>query len=166
MSATHWSIRGCATMAPDTAALALPADELQDEAPVRRHHPAWMAVRRLLHHRLFVTGLVLFAIIAVVAALAPWIAPVDPNRLAMRQKFLPPSAEHLFGTDNLGRSLWSRVVWGARLSMFIGSVVVVINAVFGTLIGSAAGYFRALDNVLMRINDALMAFPAVLLAIG
>ena len=84
----------------------------------------------------------------------------------MRQKFLPPSAEHLFGTDNLGRSLWSRVVWGAQLSMFIGSAVVAINAVFGTLIGAAAGYFRALDNVLMRINDALMAFPAVLLAIG
>jgi peptide/nickel transport system permease protein len=84
----------------------------------------------------------------------------------MRQKFLPPSAEHLFGTDNLGRSLWSRVVWGAQLSMIIGSAVVAINAVFGTLIGAAAGYFRALDNVLMRINDALMAFPAVLLAIG
>ena len=84
----------------------------------------------------------------------------------MRQKFLPPSAEHLFGTDNFGRSLWSRVVWGAQLSMVIGSAVVAINAVFGTLIGAAAGYFRALDNVLMRINDALMAFPAVLLAIG
>ena len=82
-------------------------------------------MQRLLHHRLFVTGLALFAVIAVVAVLAPWIAPVDPNRLAMRQKFLPPSAEHLFGTDNLGRSLWSRVVWGAQLSMFIGSAVVV-----------------------------------------
>ena len=98
--------------------------------------------------------------------LAPWIAPVDPNKLAMRYKFLPPSPEHLFGTDNFGRSLWSRVIWGARLSMIIGASVVAINAVFGTLIGAAAGYFRALDNVLMRINDALMAFPAVLLAIG
>src|SRR3984893_4331730 len=166
MSATRCWIHGCATMAPDTAAIALQATDLDDEVRVRRHHLAWATMQRLLHHRLFVTGLALFAIIAVVAALAPWIAPVDPNRLAMRQKFLPPSAEHLFGTDNLGRSLWSRVVWGAQLSMFIGSAVVVINAVFGTLIGAAAGYFRALDNVLMRINDALMASPAVLLAIG
>jgi peptide/nickel transport system permease protein len=98
--------------------------------------------------------------------LAPWIAPVDPNKLAMRYRFLPPSWDHLFGTDNFGRSLWSRVVWGAQLSMIIGASVVVINAVFGTLIGAVAGYFRPLDNVLMRLNDALMAFPAVLLAIG
>ena len=152
-------------MAPDTT-IALPAADLEDAVPVRHHHPAWATVRRLLHHRLFVTGLLLFMIIAVVAALAPWIAPVDPNKLAMRYKFLPPSWEHLFGTDNFGRSLWSRVVWGAQLSMIIGFSVVMINAVFGTLIGAAAGYFRPLDNVLMRINDALMAFPAVLLAIG
>jgi peptide/nickel transport system permease protein len=72
----------------------------------------------------------------------------------------------VFGTDSFGRSLWSRVVWGAQLSMLIGASVVVLNAVFGTLIGAAAGYFRRLDNVLMRVNDALMAFPAILLAIA
>ena len=153
-------------MAPDTAAIALPAAELDDEVPVRHHHPAWATARRLLHHRLFMTGLVVFVLFAGVALFAPWIAPVDPNKLAMRYRFLPPSAEHLFGTDNFGRSLWSRVVWGAQLSMIIGSSVVAINAVFGTLIGAIAGYFRSLDNVVMRINDALMAFPAVLLAIG
>src|SRR5215472_3967526 len=124
MSAMRCWIRGCATMAPDTAALVLPVEALEDEAPVRRHHPAWAAVQRLLHHRLFVTGLLLFAIIAIVAVLAPWIAPVDPNKLAMRQKFLPPSFEHLFGTDNFGRSLWSRVIWGAQLSLIIGMSVV------------------------------------------
>ena len=83
----------------------------------------------------------LFGIVALAAILAPWIAPVDPNRLAMRFKFLPPSPDHLFGTDNFGRSLWSRVLWGARLSMVIGSAVVAINAVFGTLIGAAARLF-------------------------
>jgi peptide/nickel transport system permease protein len=94
------------------------------------------------------------------------LAPVDPTRLAMRQKFLPPGAEHWFGTDNFGRSLWSRVIWGARLSVLMGTAVVVLNAVFGTLIGALAGYFRRLDNAVMRVNDALMAFPAILLAIG
>jgi peptide/nickel transport system permease protein len=151
-------------MAPDAAVATTPAD-LTEEIQ-RRHHPAWTTLRRLLHHRLFVTGLVLFGVIVLAAILAPWIAPVDPNRLAMRYRFLPPSPQHLFGTDNFGRSLWSRVIWGARLSMLIGTAVVAINAVFGTLIGAAAGYFRALDNVVMRVNDALMAFPAVLLAIG
>lgn len=111
-------------------------------------------------------GCVLFGIILVVAILAPIIAPVDPNKLAMRYKFQPPSAEFIFGTDNFGRSLWSRVVWGAQLSMIIGMSVVAINAVAGTAVGAIAGYFQGLDNGLMRVNDALMAFPAVLLAIG
>jgi peptide/nickel transport system permease protein len=132
----------------------------------RRQNPTWTAIKRLLHHRLFMLGLLLFALIALAAILAPWIAPIDPNKLSMRAKFHPPSADYLFGTDNFGRSLWSRVIWGARLSMLIGSSVVLINAVFGTLIGAAAGYFRWLDNGLMRVNDALMAFPAVLLAIA
>ncbi len=101
-----------------------------------------------------------------VALLAPWLTDADPNRLRMRDKFLPPSWDHLFGTDNFGRSLYSRVVWGARLSVEIGAAVVVANAVFGTLIGAVAGYFRRVDNILMRVNDALMAFPAILLAIG
>jgi len=132
----------------------------------RRASPGWATVRRLLHHHLFVLGCLLFGIVLLAAVLAPWIAPVNPNKLAMRFKFQPPSREFLFGTDNFGRSLWSRVIWGAQLSMLIGASVVAINAVLGTAIGAAAGYFRRLDNGLMRINDALMAFPAVLLAIA
>jgi len=131
-----------------------------------RQSPLKQTLRRLLHHRLFLLGLALVSIVAIAALLAPWIAPVDPNKLAMRFKFHPPDGDFIFGTDNFGRSLWSRVIWGARLSMFIGSAVVLINAVCGTAIGAAAGYFRRLDNILMRFNDALMAFPAVLLAIG
>ena len=118
-------------MPPDVAIADAARDFAEDNAR-RHHHPAWATLRRLLHHRLFVTGLVLFGIVALAAILAPWIAPVDPDRLAMRFRFLPPSPEHLFGTDNFGRSLWSRVIWGARLSMVIGSAVVAINAVFGT----------------------------------
>ncbi|HEX3996382.1 MAG TPA: ABC transporter permease [Acetobacteraceae bacterium] len=131
-----------------------------------RASPVGATMRRLLHHRLFVLGCVLFGIVLLVAILAPIIAPLDPNKLSMRNKFLPPGRDYIFGTDNFGRSLWSRVVWGAQLSMLIGGAVVAINAILGTIIGAAAGYFRRLDNGLMRINDALMAFPAVLLAIG
>jgi len=133
---------------------------------LKREHPARATIKRLLRHRLFMTGLFLFLIIASIAILAPWITDVDPNRLSMRNKFKPPGEGWVFGTASFGRSLWSRVVWGAQLSMMIGASVVALNAVFGILIGAAAGYFRRIDNLLMRINDALMAFPAILLAIA
>ncbi|MBV9784360.1 MAG: ABC transporter permease [Acidisphaera sp.] len=128
--------------------------------------PGTQLLGRLLRHRQFVTGAALFSIVLLAAILAPVIAPGDPTRIAMRLKFLPPSRDHLFGTDNFGRSLWSRVIWGAQLSVMTGLAVVALNAVFGTLFGALAGYFKRLDNVLMRISDALMAFPAILLAIG
>jgi peptide/nickel transport system permease protein len=150
-------------MPPDIAIGTTVLAEPQD--PPRRH-PAAVALQRLLHHRLFVTGLALFAVILLAAVLAPWIARTDPNQLSMRQTFLPPSWAHPFGTDNFGRSLWSRVIYGAQLSMLIGVSVVAINATIGTAIGAAAGYFRRIDNVVMRVNDALMAFPAILLAIA
>ena len=144
------------------AAAAMDAESIA----LKREHPARATMKRLLRHRLFMTGLLLFLIIAITAILAPWITEVDPNRLSMRNKFKPPGEGWVFGTDSFGRSLWSRVVWGAQLSMLIGASVVALNAVFGILIGAAAGYFRRIDNLLMRINDALMAFPAILLAIA
>lgn len=141
------------------------SEEAEGIAPTREH-PARLALRRLFRHRLFVTGLLLFGVVAVIGIAAPWLTTADPQRLSMRNKFLPPDSNWVFGTDNFGRSLWSRTIWGAQLSMIIGASVVALNAVFGTLIGAAAGYFRRLDNALMRVNDALMAFPAILLAIA
>ncbi len=140
--------------------------EEEIEVPLVRQSPWRLTLRRLFRHKLFVSGLVLFGIIMAAAVLAPWVTSVDPTKLAMRMKFKEPSADWLFGTDNFGRSLWSRVLHGAQLSMLIGVSVVALNAVFGTLIGALAGYFRKLDNGLMRVNDALMAFPAILLAIA
>ena len=147
------------------------ADDSTKLSPVAAATPRsagerWTILRRLLRHRLFVTGLILFGIVVVVAIFAPEIAPSDPNKLAMRNKFLPPSWEYPFGTDNFGRSQLSRVVYGARLSIVMGLSVVALNAVFGTLIGALSGYFRRLDNPLMRVNDALMAFPAIILALA
>ena len=122
--------------------------------------------RRLLRNRAFVTGAVLFGFVVVVTLLAPWISPSDPNRMAIRFRFREPSWDFPFGTDNLGRNMVSRVLWGGRLSLEIGAWVVGLNAVFGVMLGAASGYFRRLDGPLMRFSDALMAFPSVLLAIG
>jgi len=126
----------------------------------------WATARRLLHHRSFQTGLALFAVLVLAAAFVPMISGADPTRLSMRTRFVPPGADFLFGTDNFGRSQLARVVYGARLSLMIGTSVVVLNAIFGALLGALSGYFHRLDNPLMRVNDALMAFPPVLLAIA
>ena len=111
-------------------------------------------------------GAVLFMSVLLIAVLAPMITAADPNRMALRLRFHEPSLNDLFGTDNLGRSMLSRVCYGGRLSLAIGFGVVALNAVFGVAIGALSGYIPRLDGPLMRIADALMAFPAVLLAIG
>lgn len=122
--------------------------------------------RRLARHRSFVVGAGLFALVVAVALGAPVLAPSAPDRMQFRLRFSPPGPGLPFGTDNFGRDLLSRVVYGARLSLEIGFGVMVMSGVAGTLIGATAGYFRRLDDGLMRVMDALMAFPAVLLAIG
>ncbi|MDX6748479.1 ABC transporter permease [Geminicoccaceae bacterium 1502E] len=139
---------------------------LADPAPQRRSRWQSPVVRRLLRHRMFLTGAILLLIVSLAAIFADVLAPSDPLKISIRTRFEPPGAEWLFGTDNFGRSQWSRVLYGARLSLMIGLGVVILNAVFGTLVGALAGYFRSLDNLLMRITDAFMAFPVILLAIG
>jgi peptide/nickel transport system permease protein len=126
----------------------------------------WDTAQRLWRHRSFKTGLALFAILVVAAVFVPMISDADPTKLSMRTRFVPPGGEFLFGTDNFGRSALARVAYGARLSLMIGTSVVVLNAIFGGLLGALSGYFPRLDNPLMRMNDALMAFPPVLLAIA
>ena len=122
--------------------------------------------RRVLGNRAFMAGAILFGLVLLLTIAAPLITGADPNALSIRDRFTPPSLAFPLGTDNLGRDMLSRVLYGARLSLGIGFCVVALNAVFGVLLGALAGFYRNLDNTLMRIADALMAFPAILLAIG
>jgi len=122
--------------------------------------------RRLLRNRLFVTGAAILLVVAVLALFADLIQLLPPEKMQVRLRFRTPSFAHPLGTDNYGREIWSRVVHGARMSLLIGSAVALVTGLAGTLIGVLAGYFRALDGVLMRVMDALMAFPAILLAIA
>jgi peptide/nickel transport system permease protein len=122
--------------------------------------------RRLLRHRLFMTGLVLFALVVGMAASAGALAPHPPNQNNSRYRLGAPTRAFFLGTDNFGRDVLSRVIHGARVSLRIGLMVVVLNAILGTLIGAGAGSARSLDNVVMRVMDGLMAFPAILLAIA
>ncbi len=131
-------------------------------APPRR----FVTLRRLFRHRLFLVGLALFGAMAVLALGADLIAPLAPERMQFRARFRPPGDGFLLGTDNFGRDILSRLVFGARLSLGIGFAVVLVTGLAGTVIGLAAGYFRRLDEPLMRAMDALMAFPAVMLALA
>jgi peptide/nickel transport system permease protein len=91
---------------------------------------------------------------------------IDPTAMSIRLRFKPPSVRFLFGTDQYGRDILTRVLYGGRLSLSIGFSVALVSGVFGAMIGVMAGYFRTLDPYVMRLMDALMAFPAILLAIG
>ncbi len=122
--------------------------------------------RRLLASRPFVIGGILLVVLVVAAAFAPLLAPYDPLRGNFRLRLAPPGPLHWLGTDHFGRDILSRLLFGARLSLAIGAATTVASGLAGTLIGASAGYFRRLDEPLMRLMDALMAFPAILLAMA
>jgi peptide/nickel transport system permease protein len=113
------------------------------------------------------SGLVLIGLLLVTAAIAPWVAPHSPIEQDLARRIEAPSAEHLFGTDDFGRDLFSRVLYGSRISLAVGVVAVLLGLVVGGTLGLVAGYYGgAADLLLMRAVDVLLAFPAILLAIA
>ena len=126
-----------------------------------------MRIPKLLRNPSLVIGAIITLALIACALFAPWIATHPAEALDMRNRFSWPSAEHWLGTDNLGRDLWSRLVFGARVSLSIGIISVTIAAVIGTTVGLAAGYFgRWVDMLLMRIADVFLGFPAVVLVLA
>ena len=124
------------------------------------------AVRQLMHRRIVMVASVVLAAIVVLAIGAPWFASFDPNDTAVLDRLKGPSAEHLMGTDELGRDLYARIVHGARYSLAIAAMTAIGSVVCGTVLGLVAGFFRKLDTPLMRVVDAMMSFPDILLAIA
>jgi peptide/nickel transport system permease protein len=125
------------------------------------------AIRRFVQHRGAAAGTVIFAMLVLLALTAPLLARRDPLTVDPASSLSAPSATHLFGTDQLGRDQFSRVVYGARISLLVGVVPVLIAAVSGLILGLASGYFRGLtDAIIMRCIDVMMAFPGLLLALA
>lgn len=111
-------------------------------------------------------GLIVLSLV-LMAIFAPWLAPYDPYDINVRERLLPPSFTHPFGTDDLGRDLFSRVIYGARTTIQTGVVVVMIAASLGSLIGLISGYYGGVvDLVVMRVIDIMLAFPYILLALA
>lgn len=143
---------------------AVPADLDQGPtpaAPARRRR-----LPRAFTHPGVLFGLLVIGLVVVAAVAAPYLWTGDPITLRPRFRLRPPSASAWLGTDQLGRDIYSRVVYGARVSLLIGLVVAGLAVALGTLIGLVAGYTRILDAIIMRIMDGVMAIPAILLAIA
>lgn len=118
-------------------------------------------------NRLAILGLLIITGLIFVAIFAPQIAPFDPIATNLTNRLQPLSAEHFFGTDEVGRDIFSRVVWGSRLTLYIIGLVAIIAAPVGILIGTVSGYFGGfIDTVLMRITDIFLAFPKLILALA
>ncbi|MCC6197817.1 MAG: ABC transporter permease [Burkholderiales bacterium] len=128
--------------------------------------PSALILRKLFRRRVVLAGAVILALVALLALFAPWITPYDPTAMKILDRMQSPRASHWFGTDELGRDVFSRVVYGARYSLLIGAAVVLISVAGGVLLGLVAGFFRRLDGPIMRVVDAMMSFPDILLAIA
>ncbi len=131
--------------------------------PIRRRGRFRTLVRR---HPTIAMGAGLLGIVVFIAVFAPWLGTVDPTALAPAKRIRPPSELYWFGTDMLGRDVYSRVMYGARVSLIVGFAVALLSSVVGTFIGVVSGYVRWLDCVIMRIMDGLMSIPPILLAIA
>ena len=121
--------------------------------------------QRFLKNRLFLTGLLIFSPILLIAVFAPVFAPYDPLKIDVANKFLSLSRAHLFGTDEFGRDVFSRVVFGSTISLRVGGLTAFFTCILGIVIGLLSGYYKLLDAVIMRIMDGLMIFPGLLLGI-
>jgi peptide/nickel transport system permease protein len=122
--------------------------------------------RFLLRHPTLLIGGGILSLMVLIALFAPELATQDPTALAPAARLRPPSAAHWFGTDMLGRDIYSRVIYGARVSLVVGAAVACLAAAAGLALGLVAGFVRPLDPVLMRLMDGLMSIPPILLAIA
>ncbi len=124
-------------------------------------------VRRILRNPLAITGLVVLVLAIVLAVFANVLAPYEPTLTRLDQAFAPPgTAGHLLGTDDLGRDVVSRIMFGLRASLHVGLLAVATSLVIGVPLGLMAGYFRAIDALISRLTDLVLAFPFLILAVG
>lgn len=121
---------------------------------------------RLLASPGLMIGFAGFVIILILAVLVPLISKTDPNAMVVVDRLKPPDGEHILGTDEFGRDLFIRLMYGARVSLWVGGCVAVFSCILGVILGIYASYFKILDHILMRICDGLIAIPGILLAIA
>ena len=117
-------------------------------------------------HPYITTSIIILIVLAFLSLFAPFLTDFNPVRNNPRNRLKAPSREHLLGTDQFGRDIFTRILYGIRTSMQVGFSVVILTVVFGGVVGIAAGYYPQLDKIIMRILDAMMAFPGIIIAIS
>jgi len=132
-------------------------------AAARPPAPRWRFARK---HPTLVLGSILLIAVALLSLAAPWLASHDPQEIDPVARLQPPSIEHRFGTDALGRDVYSRAVLGGRVSLAVGLGVALLSSAIGVLLGLVAGFVKGADGIVMRVMDGLMAIPGILLAIA
>jgi peptide/nickel transport system permease protein len=134
------------------------------QARCQRFYLAWLVFRR---NPIAMTGLLIILSLVLMAIFAPWITTTDGFEPRLSERLHPGSAEHWFGTDELGRDIFDRIVWGSRITLYIVGLVGIIVVPVGLVVGTVAGYVGGtVDNVLMRITDIFLAFPRLILALA
>jgi peptide/nickel transport system permease protein len=131
--------------------------------PIKQRGRVMTFIRR---HPTIVAGSVLLCIMLLIAILAPFLGTVDPTALSPIKRLREPSSVYWFGTDALGRDVYSRVIYGSRISLVVGFAVAAIASIIGTFVGLVSGFVRPIDAILMRVMDGLMSIPSILLAIA
>lgn len=133
----------------------------------RRDGPLGQFVRRFARNRLATSAAIFLTVLYAAALAAPWLTPFDPLQTNALNAFAPPSREHLLGTDEVGRDVLTRLLYGARMSLLVGFLVMAIAVVTGTVLGAASGFFRGwVDATIMRFTDAVMAIPLFFLLLS
>ena len=152
-----WMFRGKSLLSDD------PLMDLADIKASTLYSDAW---KRLKKNKVAMTGLGIIVVLVIIACFASFIAPYDPYGQNLMHKNMPPSGEHLLGTDHLGRDMLSRIIFGARISLLVGIVCELIAVPIGVIMGSLAGYYGGLvDMVISRIIEILGSFPFIIFAI-
>ena len=129
--------------------------------------PTWLRIKEAMRrHPTAIIGAVVLVLLILMAVLAPFLGTVDPQAISPVRRLRKPSEAHWFGTDMLGRDVYSRVLFGARISLAVGLSVAILATAIGLAIGLVTGFSRWLDGVVMRVMDGLMSIPGVLLAIA
>lgn len=139
----------------------------KDDLAFRKRSMTMEVVQRLARNKMAMLGLAIVVIMALLCLAAPLIAPFDYDEQNIMIKFTKPNSTYIMGTDNLGRDIFSRILYGGRISMCVGLVSTAISAILGTILGAIAGFYGGkIDNIIMRILDVFMAMPTLLLAIS
>jgi peptide/nickel transport system permease protein len=146
----------------------LPLEQAQQAAQAHKaDSPTRRAIRRFQRHRLAMIALVVFSVICLSAIFAPLIERYPPDAISLRDKFDPPSAEHWFGTDRLGRDVWSRTIHGGRVSLAVGLTAALISTLIGLIFGSVSGYYSGWpDMFVMRLTDVFLTFPPIIIMLA